>query len=98
MKKQYLTCCVYSTAEKINNMVDNARQISFKTFMKHAELADTEFFHIYAWGQQRGLHLKDDWAVSYYKGKYEGQPCVYMCHSAIEYNTTISLYVTHIFV
>lgn len=32
-----------------------------------------------------GLRWKDDWAISYHKSVYRGEPCYYYCHSAIEY-------------
>jgi hypothetical protein len=32
-----------------------------------------------------GLKWKNDWAIHYYKGTYNGQPCYFFTHSAIEY-------------
>lgn len=34
---------------------------------------------------RQGLTLKKDWHVSYHKSTYQGRPCYFMCHSAIEY-------------
>ena len=39
----------------------------------------------YATGSQRGLHLKDDWAVHFYRSRYDGAPCYYIEHSLIEH-------------
>jgi hypothetical protein len=79
---QYTTCCVHSTAKLINDMTDKARQITYRTFKKYAEglaeMADNM-------GYGPWLKLKDDWAVRFYKSTYNGRPCVYMAHSAIEY-------------
>lgn len=33
----------------------------------------------------RPLTLKKDWHVTYHKSTYQGRPCYFMCHSAIEY-------------
>jgi hypothetical protein len=86
MKYRYLTCCVHSTAEKIGAMVDAARIVSFRTVARHcADLHEWARSMSYAVGAERGLHLKDDWAVSYYKSCYDGQPCYYIAHSAIEH-------------
>lgn len=55
--------------------------------------------HIYYWTRQQcatagvdyeevknnGLKMWKDWAISYYKGIYEGLPCYFFKHSAIEY-------------
>ena len=39
----------------------------------------------YAVGKEGGLHMKEDWAVSYHKSEFEDKPCVYFTWSAIEY-------------
>ena len=88
MKKRYHINCVNSTAEKIDDMIDQARDITYKTFISHIEKGElSDLFPFYVWGPGRakGLRLKNDCAVSYYKSKYEGQECVYINHSAIEY-------------
>ena len=88
-KKFYLTNCVNSTAEAINVMTDQAVEITYKTFMKHVKREEVaRLFPDYEWSGKRyggGLHIKNDWHISYYKSVYKGMPCVYMCHSAIEY-------------
>ena len=82
MKAQYVTCCVDSTAEKIDDMVYNAREITCQTFLRNADI-DVEAFGYVKSG--RGLRLKSDWAVSFFKSKFCGKPCYYMAHSCIEY-------------
>lgn len=84
--KLYRSCVDHSQSEvyKLHDMIDSAREITFKTFAKHCDwkpFAET----IYAIGSQKGLHLKDDWSVSFYKSKYNGKKCYYMKHSSIEY-------------
>lgn len=66
-------------------MVDRARDISYETFMRQCDCADLVENMGYATGREVGLHLKDDWHVSYHKSTFQGMPCYYMRHSAIEY-------------
>jgi len=81
----YYTCCVDSTAELIDEMVERSIKITWKTFKKHIHLSDLQdLFPFYAW-EGKGLKLKDDWAVSFYKSVYDGKDCYYIYHSAIEY-------------
>lgn len=82
----YTTCCVNSAAEAIHAMVDSARDVSLATIRRHcAGLDEWARQMSYAVGSERGLHLKDDWAVSFHKSHYKGKPCYYIRHSAIEY-------------
>jgi len=83
---RYLTCCVNSTAEKIHAMTDAAREVTLETIKRHCEdLHQWAHDMGYSVGGERGLHLKDDFAVSFHKSTYAGQPCYYIRHSAIEY-------------
>ena len=67
-------------------MVDAAKDVSFNTLKRRcADLHQWAHDMGYFVGGERGLHLKDDWAVSYHKSVYDGQPCYYIRHSAIEY-------------
>ena len=84
----YYINCVSSDGESIGDMVDNAREIGYNTFVKGIDIEELkELFPFYNWGNRKenGLKLKDDYAVSYYKSIYEGRPCLYVAHSAIEY-------------
>lgn len=88
MKAKYLTCCVNSTAEKINSMVEHKsnKEISYQVFIKNVDIDDVkELFSIYEWGRKKGLRLKNDWAVSFYKSIFDGKEAYYINHSAIEY-------------
>jgi len=86
---RYLTNCVHSTAELIDAMQDVATEVTLATFQTHVGLAETKSFEI---GQgyadrrsKRGLKMKDDYHVKYYKSVFDGQPCFYIVHSGIEY-------------
>ena len=81
--KTYLTNCVDSDAESINNMVERARQITYKTLLKHVRKAEIDkTFPIY---EGSGLHIKDDWCVNFFSSIFQGKKCVYIQHSAVEY-------------
>ena len=82
----YHTCCVNSTGPRIREMVDNARDITFKTFSKHCEWREIgEMLGYDSILRRRGLGLSTDFAVSFHKSTHRGRPCYYFCHSAIEY-------------
>jgi hypothetical protein len=36
-------------------------------------------------GYDRDFRMTTDWHVAYYQSFYEGKPCVYFCHSHIEW-------------
>jgi len=86
MKKRYLTNCVGSDARSINNMIEASREISYRTFLRYVSLDELlSLFPCYAKNCREGLTLKNDWHVGYFKSEYRNRPCVYICHSAIEY-------------
>ena len=85
-KFYYTTNCVNSTAAKIDAMVDRAREITLATLARHCpDLAIWCREMSYAVGAQKGLHLKDDWAVRFFKSRYCGKPCYYIDHSCVEH-------------
>lgn len=88
----YETNCTSSTAKLINDMVDQAREVTYATLARHVGADQLRFtFPFYAWGPGTpGLRMKNDWAVSYYRSKYRGRLCYYVQHSAIEYIFTRS--------
>jgi lysophospholipase L1-like esterase len=89
MTYYFETSCVNSTAKAINDMVDQSRKVSYRTFIAQVgrDTVRTVYpFNTYAWGRnEKGLRLKDDWHVRYYKSMYKGQLCYYADQSAIEY-------------
>ena len=88
MKKSYYTSCVNAKADDIYDMLDHAKEITYRTLLKHVGAKELQtVFSDYDWGpkKQWGLRLKDDWAVSFRKSVYRGRACVFVCHSAIEY-------------
>jgi len=83
---RFETTCVSSTAEKIDAMTEQARPVTLATLRRHCQgLPEWERAMSYATGSQRGLHLKDDWAVHFYRSRYDGAHCYYIEHSLIEH-------------
>jgi hypothetical protein len=83
-KKRFHTNCICANGNSINEMKDNARNITYRTFLSHV---DTENFKEIEknLGYDRYLRLKNDWHVSFHKSKYRSKPCVYFSWSGIEY-------------
>jgi len=84
----YETCCVQSTSERITALVQQERQISRRTFLRYVDrrfLWHVEQRFGYARDRRRGVTMASDWHVSYYRSLYDGRPCVFFRHSAIEY-------------
>jgi len=85
MQKQFVTDCVHSTANLISEMVDTAKEITYRTFSKYVDINEVSLNFGYALPFQRGLHLKNDYAVRFFKSKYKSKLCYFMQHSCIEY-------------
>lgn len=84
-KYVYLTCCVDSTAAAITAMKAAAVAVSYATFRRHCDPFQCGQLTHYERDKRRGLTLKDDFMVGYFKGVYKGVPAYYVEHSRIEY-------------
>lgn len=82
-KFHYLTSCVNSTADAINEMTDQARTITYNTISRHIDIKEANDLLGYSLGCKPTL--KTDWSVTFHKSKYQGQECYYIQHSRIEY-------------
>jgi hypothetical protein len=72
----------------IGAMVDEATEISRRTFLRYVEpdnLRALERALNYEAHPRRGLTMAGDWAVSYFRSTFRGRPCVYFVWSAIEH-------------
>lgn len=65
---ELFTTCVQSTCEDITDMVDNAREVTYRTVAKHCDLS--YFTEMYQGCP--GLSLATDYAVSFYKSTFKG--------------------------
>jgi len=81
----YRTSCVDATAEAIDAMTSAAREITYRTMLKHCDLISWAVEMGYARRKDRGLTLRNDWHVSYYKSRYDDTRCYYLVHSHIEH-------------
>ena len=86
---EFRTNCIHSTGESISEMVEAATQISYRTFRRYVSIEEVNEMLGYLNPGQRHykgrLTLQKDYAVSYYKSRYEGAPCYYVRWSAIEF-------------
>ena len=83
---EYVGCCVNLSGDSITDMVDDSKEINYDEFIYHVDEKELEeMFEYYDWDDGNDLKLKDDWAVRYFKSKYEGHNCWYIDHSSIEY-------------
>lgn len=70
----------------LNKMQDDAIPVTYRTFRKRVGESLDE------WAQAAGyvvkgpgLHLKDEWAVSFYRSKWKGKRCYFMTWSSIDH-------------
>lgn len=89
---RYITNCVDSTEELISSMIQSAaaEEMSFEAFIaalgngcplagrSHLDAA----FPSYG---QAGFDISDDYHVRYHASAFDGMPCLYVVHSAVEY-------------
>lgn len=80
-------CTDQTTAPHLQNMMDTAKQIGYRTFVKAVGLESlSAIFADYAWGHSRGnLRMRNDPYVNYFRSTFDGKPCYYVRHSGIEY-------------
>lgn len=88
----FLTDCINSDGDSINEMKRGAKEIKYEAMRRAVgdAFVDKQFLLGYDVGQKgvpkRGsLRMSKDWAVSYWKGKYQGEPCYFFIWSHIEY-------------
>ena len=74
--------------DSLQNIIDNAIEITRRTFLKHTFKEEISFLESslgYAKHYKQGLTMFQDWCVSYHRSKCNGRRCYFFCHSAIEY-------------
>lgn len=86
VKCRFVTTCVNcDDVPALEEMVDRAKEISYRTFTRYVSPAElAQIFPEYAW-HGKGPRMSKDWSVQYYRSIYQGQPAVFVDHSAIEY-------------
>lgn len=88
-KLQYAYNCTNpGDSRELAAITDNFTDISYETFRRKV---DTEQFDMlcsglgYAVGNEKGLHIKNDWSVSFHKALYKGNPIYFFSWSSIEF-------------
>lgn len=86
------TCTQFASSEGwvIRHVMDDprCRQIGLPAFAAHLPIEHWRVVQeglLYETGPRKGLHIKDDFHVTYYKASFLGFDCVVMRHSAIEF-------------
>jgi hypothetical protein len=82
VKREYITNCVASTAAKINDMVDRAREIKIAAFKRNTNWQEWALSLGY---DGRPLYLHKDYHVRFYISRYEGKRCYFCVQSGIEW-------------
>ena len=89
MSWHFVTSCVSAKGEDIDEMNRAARDVTYRTMLKHVGDAFIEAQEQcgYDVRNQRthGLFMKNDWAVSYHRSTYQGKPCFFFRWSHIEH-------------
>ena len=88
MKHQYTfhTRCVETTADKLEAMYATQREIGYRTALKHIGRAQlNDIFPLYADPNSPLKSLGRDYAVSFYRGRFDGLPCINIEHSRIDH-------------
>ena len=75
----FTTTCVNSTADLILDMVDRAREVTWRTFARHIPRHE---LRAYFPGPPA---LERDYRVRFYRSFFAGRRCYFLVHSAIEY-------------
>lgn len=79
-------CVSCGDGQAIQAMVEAERQVTYRTMRKHCpDLDNWATQRGYELDPRQGLHLKNDWHVSYHRSVWKGRPCYYIRHSAIEH-------------
>lgn len=79
---QYITNCVNcDDVERLNDMIDDAEEISADEFFKYVD--EDELNSMFGYDEIDGLSIDEDYAVSFYESEYKGMDCVYVAHSGI---------------
>ena len=90
-KFYYFTNCTQVLArdvEALNAMIENARDVTYATFLRNVDSSDFKILKAnfgYVDRKRDGLRLQDDYHVSYHRSRYKGKTVYYLVHSAIEY-------------
>lgn len=83
----YLESCIDSDGDSIRKMVDASTRVSYRTMLENCDLVSWAKLKGYdaSASSGRGMTLKSDPRVSYYKSVYRKLPCYFLKWSGIEF-------------
>lgn len=77
---------LHDAARILGRMTDAAVKVTYQTMLRNCKDLDKwAAAHCYEKDARKGLTLRNDWHVAYYRSKFRGKRCYYIRHSAIEY-------------
>ena len=85
---RYIGDCVSLGGPGITQMVDDAIDISYRTFRRQVGGKEVDHWasrYGYEKHPSQGLTLPADWHVSYHRSKWQGKRCYYLRWSAYEH-------------
>lgn len=85
---QYVTDCIGSTYEDIQDLIETEVSVSLETFRKAVGLRAWREIQAVL-GYDRSFPISKDWHVGYYRGVYRGVPAYFLRHSRIEHIFTL---------
>lgn len=86
MKFSLATRCVdQKDPHPLFDMYETAREVTYATFARRTDWKMVAKWLGYAVGSKRGLHLRKDYTVRFYRAKWFGQVCYYMDWSRIDH-------------
>jgi hypothetical protein len=75
-----------ATLDELETLYDHDREITYQTFARHVDIPEISMELGYAFGRHsKGLRLRKDWHVRYYRSKFRGQVCYHLDWSAIDH-------------
>jgi len=82
--------CVEAKGTDIEEMVDQSRTITYRTFFSHVSLDEVVSLFLGIYTKHGNLYqnyftIKRDGGVSYFKSRYQNRRCYYLTWSAIEF-------------
>lgn len=83
MAAQFIGTCVTLRAHELDRFDDSSREITYRTFRKYIDKETIQSFG-------SNPSLRQDWHVSFFKGRWRGRPAVCLMHSSIHHIWTIA--------
>lgn len=74
-----------ATNEELEYLYAHDREIKFEAFARHVDLRAISECLGYAFGHQKGLHLRKDWHTRYYISRFRGKRCYHLDWSHIDH-------------